>query len=214
MRCCSSVLQRANESNTHRAAQGPGSGGRCIQELQFQPLREEQNALGMREQPKQLRVQRFTSQSVDEAVAYVLEGRDQPSSSRPHTFALLAAHCGVRRMLGLTDEQRAVFQMFHEEDASICPVLKVTGVRRTSGNNSGLLLDCHVTMVRSVCTMCRCSPPCTAYRQALQIFHCSGGGLHVLCPTFDLRISGHSCVCLLGCGVPANAAAADAKQAV
>lgn len=91
------------------------------------------------------------SHSVDEAVDFVLQGRDQqPAASRPQSFALLAAQCGIRRMLSSEYDERAAFHTFHAVEDDMCPVLRVFGVRKAV-SATGLLHDCHVTMVRPPC---------------------------------------------------------------
>ena len=108
------------------------------------------------------------STSVEEAVAYVLQGRDQRQASRAHTFSLLAAHCGVRKTLSLSDEERAGFLATHKEVNTVSPVLKITGVRTVAGNRTGLLHDCHVTLVRP--HGCRL-PPSRHTRTHLTVVH-------------------------------------------
>jgi hypothetical protein len=89
------------------------------------------------------------SESVEDAVSYILEGRDQPNSSRPQTLALFAAHCGVRRLVALTTEQHAEFDAYHHNLDGPSPVLRIIGIRRKGpGHSTRLLHPCHVTMVR------------------------------------------------------------------
>ena len=102
--------------------------------------------LAMSEATSEL-VREYQSTSVDECIDFVLHGQDQPAASRPRTFALLAAQSGVRRMLSSEYEERAAFDGFHAIDDDATPVLRVFGVRKEK-SATGLVHDCHVTMVR------------------------------------------------------------------
>jgi hypothetical protein len=95
------------------------------------------------------------SRSMEDAVAYILEGRDQPTASRPQTLGLFAAHCGVRRLVTLTPEQHAAFDDYHRHLDDPSPVLTVVGIRSQGPNYSTRLLHpCRVTMVRDIPRCC------------------------------------------------------------
>lgn len=89
------------------------------------------------------------STSIEEAVAYVLQGADQPGVPRGPTFALFVAHAGVKALCALTAPQRAAFDEYHRERQEAAPVLKISGVRRRGRDYTSTLLHAaHVTMVR------------------------------------------------------------------
>lgn len=90
------------------------------------------------------------SESIEEAVAYVLQGSDQPGVPRGPTLALFVAHAGVKALCALTAPQRAAFGAYHRERQDVPPVLRINGVRRRGRDFVSTLLHAtHVTMVRS-----------------------------------------------------------------